>query len=78
MEFHGWSGRLSRRDRLVPIAEFSQPATADDAWSRLEEAGIPASVVTDRAVLGSPEVTRLYVEAPNVERAQELISDLVG
>ena len=67
----------SRMDRLVPIAEFAHPQTADDAWSRLEDAGIPASVVTDKALLGSPEVTRLYVETPNVEAAQALIADLV-
>ena len=68
---------MSREDRLVPIAEFDQPASADAAWVRLEEAGIPASVVTDKALFGSPEVTRLYVESPNVEAAQQAIADLV-
>ncbi len=29
-------------------------------------------------MLGGPEVTRVYVEAPNVSTAQELISGLVG
>ncbi len=52
-------------------------ATADEAWARLDDDGIPASVVTDAAVLGNPEVTRVYVESPNVERAQALIADLV-
>lgn len=68
---------MSWKDRLVPIAEFARPEAADDAWSRLEEAGIPASVVTDKALFGSPEVTRLYVETPNVEAAQALIADLM-
>jgi hypothetical protein len=77
VELHGGSRRLSRNDRLVPIAEFRDPATADDAWVRLEEAGIAASVVTDPAQFGGPEVTRVYVETANVAQAQALIRDLV-
>ena len=69
---------MSRGDRLVPIAEFADPAAADTAWGRVEDAGIAASVVTDPAQFGAAEVTRLYVEAPNVRAAQELIRDLVG
>ena len=76
MELHGGSRRLRGKDRLVPIAEFADVATADEAWARLDDDGIPASVVTDAAVLGNPEVTRVYVESPNVERAQALIADL--
>jgi len=68
---------LSNEDRLVPIAEFADPHQADVAWARLEENGIPASVVTDRAVLGSAEATRLYVEASNVDEAQRAIQDLL-
>lgn len=68
---------MSRDDRLVPIAEFANAAGADEAWARLEHAGIPASVVTDVAMFGAPAVTRLYTEEPNVERAQALIRDLV-
>ena len=78
MELHRRSRRLSRKDRLVPIAEFADPATADTAWARLDDAGIPASVVTDAAMFGGPEVTRVYVESPNVDRAQREIADLVG
>jgi len=68
---------VSGDDRLVPIAEFADPSRADEAWARLEDAGIPASVVTDAAMFGAAEVTRVYTEKPNVERAQALIRDLV-
>lgn len=61
----------------MPIAEFADPATADEAWVRLEDAGIPAGVVTDPAVLGATSTTRVYVASRHVEAAQQLIADLV-
>ena len=61
----------------MPIAEFDDPADADEAWTILEESDIPASVVTDAALLGSDEVTRVYVAAINVAKAQSLIAHLV-
>ncbi len=61
----------------MPVAELKERATAEAAWSRLEEAGIPATVETDPAMLGGAVVTRVFVEAPNVEAAQRLIADLV-
>jgi hypothetical protein len=78
VELHRRSRRLKRKDRLVPIAEFADPVVADTAWARLDDAGIPASVITDAAMLGGPQVTRVYVESPNVDVAQQLIADLVG
>jgi hypothetical protein len=78
VELHGWSVGLSRRnDRLVPIAEFATTAAADAAWVRLEEAGIPASVVTEPPVLGGPGVTRVYVAAARAQEAQRLLTDLI-
>lgn len=71
-----WLDRF-RGPRLVPIAELEERATAEAAWSRLEEAGIPATVETDPAMLGGPVVTRVFVETPNVQEAQRLIADLV-
>jgi hypothetical protein len=65
---------VNAKPRLVPIAGFSDPGSADEAWAALEEAGIPASVVTDPAQFGAPEVTRVYVELPNVEAAQAVIA----
>jgi hypothetical protein len=62
---------------LVPIAEFANAAAADAAWVRLEEAGIPASVVTEPPALGGPGVTRVSVEARYADEAQRLIRDLI-
>jgi hypothetical protein len=66
-----------RRPRLVPIAEFADRATAEEAWGALEEAGIPASVEGDPGALGGPILTRILVEQPDVERAQRLIAGFV-
>ena len=69
---------MKRRERrLTPIAEFADAADADEAWALLDAAGIPASVVTDPAALGSVELTRVYVARAHVERAQRMIADLV-
>jgi hypothetical protein len=65
---------MSPKPRLVPIAEFADPIAADAAWVALEEAGIPASVVTDPAQFGTPDVTRVYVESPDVEAAQAIVA----
>jgi len=62
----------------VPIAEFVNSASADEAWSRLEQAGIPASLETEPGMLGGAVVTRVVVEAPNVDEAQRLIADLIA
>ncbi len=69
--------RWFRRPRLVAIAEFAERSRAEEAWGRLEEAGIPASVEQDPALLGGPAITRVLVEAPHVDEAQRLIADLV-
>jgi hypothetical protein len=70
---------VRRRDaRLVPIAEFNDAAPADEAWTVLDEAGLAASVVTDPASLGSPEVTRIYVARIDVDEAQRLIAPIVN
>lgn len=66
-----------RRPRLVPIAEFSDRALAAQAWSRLQDAQIPASVDSDPGLLGGRPVNRLMVETPHVDAAQRLIADLV-
>ncbi len=73
MKLFGWL----RRPRLVPIAVLNDRASVEAAWERLQEAGIPASVDGDPGLLGNPAVTRLMVEAPNVQEAQQLIADIV-
>jgi hypothetical protein len=70
---------VKRRDaRLVPVAEFRDRASAEEAWAALDEAGIPASVVTDPASLGSSPVTRVYVARISAEEAQRVIASIVG
>ena len=44
---------------------------------RLSDAGIPAGIVSDPAVLGGVHVTRIEVEEPYVEQAQQLLADLM-
>lgn len=70
---------MRRRDRrLTPIAEFAERTDAEEAWVVLDEAGIAASVVTDPAAFGSPEVTRVYVARIDADRAQQLIAPIVN
>lgn len=71
-----WLDRF-RRPRLVSIAEFAERSAAEEAWGRLEEAGIPATVERDPGALGGPVLTRLLVEQPHIARAQATIADLV-
>jgi len=68
---------MSPRDTLVPIAELADRAVAEQAWARLEEAGIPANVLSDPGPLGGTPVTRIEVARMHVDEAQRLIADLV-
>ena len=69
---------MRRRDkRLVPVAEFGQRDRADEAWLALDEAGIPASVVTEPASLGAVPVTRVYVATIQADEAQRIIAPIV-
>lgn len=64
-----------RRPRLVSVAVFADRAAAEEAWALLQDAGIPASVETDPGALGSPVVSRIMVEEPDVARAQQAMSE---
>ena len=68
---------MARKDKLVPIAEFDDRDTAEDAWGVLEDASIPANVLTEPGTFGTPVIHRIEVERPNVNRAQALIAHLV-
>jgi len=68
---------MGRKDRLVSIAEFDDRTVAEEAWSVLEEAGIPANVLTEPGPFGAPVVHRIEVERPNIGIAQPLIAHLV-
>ncbi|MDX2344772.1 MAG: hypothetical protein QNL12_14090 [Acidimicrobiia bacterium] len=67
----------SHKDKLVPIAEFADRAIAEDAWAVLEEAEIPANVLTEPGAFGTPVLHRIEVERANVPTAQALIAHLV-
>ena len=67
-----------RKDKLVPIAEFDDREVAEQAWGVLEEAGIPANVLTEPGTFGTPVFHRIEVERPNVATAQALIAHLVN
>ena len=66
-----------RKDKLVPIAEFEHRSAAESAWVVLEEADIPANVLTEPGAFGTPVLHRIEVERPNVPTAQALIAHLV-
>ena len=68
---------MARNDKLVPIAEFDDRDVAEQAWGLLEEAEIPANVLTEPGTFGTPVVHRIEVELPNVDSAQALIAHLV-
>lgn len=68
---------VARKDKLVPIAEFKDRVTAEEAWGLLEDAEIPANVLTEPGTFGTPVVHRIEVESPNVSSAQALIAHLI-
>ncbi|MDJ0923669.1 MAG: hypothetical protein QNJ77_03825 [Acidimicrobiia bacterium] len=68
---------MARKDKLVPIAEFIGRDVAEQAWGLLEDAGIPANVLTEPGTFGTPVIHRIEVERPNVTAAQTLIAHLV-
>jgi len=68
---------VPRRDQLVPIAEFADRAVAEQAWSLLEAADIPANVLTDPGPFGASVVHRVEVPRRAADQAQRLIAHLV-
>ena len=66
------------KDKLAPIAEFSDRAVAEEAWGLLEDAEIPANVLTEPGPFGAPVVHRVEVERPQVAAAQALIAHLIN
>ena len=68
---------MARKDKLIPIAEFADRSVAEEAWGMLEDAGIPANVLTEPGTFGTPVLHRIEVERPNVATAQALIARLV-
>ncbi|MEA3502595.1 MAG: hypothetical protein U9R47_07455 [Actinomycetota bacterium] len=67
---------MARPDDLVAAALFADRDVADEAWGRLFEAGIPASVITEPGMVGAYRLN-VMVERKDLDEAQRLIADLV-
>ncbi len=67
---------MAKPDELVAAALFTDQDLADEAWGRLIEADIPASVITEPGMVGAYRLD-VMVERRDLDRAQHLIADLV-
>jgi hypothetical protein len=67
---------MAKPDDLVAAALFDERSVADEAWGRLMDADIPASVVTEPGMVGAYRLN-VMVHRENLEKAQALIADLV-
>ncbi len=68
---------MTKPDDLVAAALFAERDVADEAWGRLVEADIPASVITEPGMVGDYRLN-VMVERRDLDRAQHLIADLVN
>jgi hypothetical protein len=68
---------MAKPDDLVAAALFTDRGVADEAWGRLVEADIPASVITEPGMVGAYRLN-VMVERKDLDEAQRLIADLVG
>lgn len=64
-------------EQLVAAALFDDRDRADEAWGRLAEADIPASVITEPGIMGAYQL-RVMVHREDLDRAQQLIADLIA
>ena len=68
---------MVKPDDLVAAALFTDRDVADEAWGRLLEADIPASVITEPGMVGAYRLN-VMVERQHLDEAQRLIADLVN
>jgi len=68
---------MAKYDDLVAAALFTDEDLADEAWGRLMEADISASVITEPGMVGAYRFD-VMVYRHDLEAAQKLIADLVG
>jgi hypothetical protein len=68
---------MSDPEQLVAAALFEDRALADEAWGRLAEADIPASVITEPGIMGAYRLN-VMVHREDLEEAQALIADLIA
>ena len=67
---------MAKPDDLVAAALFTDRDLADEAWGRLVDADIPASVITEPGMVGAYRLN-VMVYRENLDEAQRLIADLV-
>jgi hypothetical protein len=67
---------MAKPGDLVAAALFTDRDVADEAWGRLLEADIPASVITEPGMVGAYRLN-VMVERKDLDEAQRLIADLV-
>lgn len=58
----------------IAAALFSDTDTADEAWSLLVDADIPAAVITDPGTFGTPFTVSVMVERKHLDAAQEVLA----
>ena len=68
---------MARPRNLVAALVTEDRAVADEAWGRLAEADIPATVITDPGMVGRYQLI-VQVHRSELERAQALLTDLAG
>jgi hypothetical protein len=67
---------MSDPEQLVAAALFEDRDRADQAWGRLADADIPASVITEPGIMGAYRFD-VMVQREDLEAAQRLIADLI-
>jgi hypothetical protein len=67
---------MSDPEQLVAAALFEDRDLADEAWGRLAEADIPASVITEPGIMGAYRLN-VMVHREDLDEAQRLIADLI-
>jgi hypothetical protein len=67
---------MSDPEQLVTAALFEDRDLADEAWGRLAQADIPASVITEPGIMGAYRLN-VMVHREDLDEAQRLIADLI-
>lgn len=66
---------MARPDDLVVALMVDDRDSADEAWGRLADAGIPASVLTEPGIMGAYRHL-VQVHREHLDEAQALLADL--
>ena len=61
----------------ISAAMFADHEPAEEAWALLNDAGIPAAVITDPGTFGAPYRVHVMVDREDLEQAQRVIAPVV-